>query len=200
MKYRYLFWVLLIPILFDFGFVSCTQCHDVVIEGTFSNCDISLENIDNSGASWVSSETDSIEKEAFGIGITVSRSESICSHLILKGFGSSAFAFSCDCITEPSVLSNDSVVRFEIISLHNFNDTIEASSAIGDLFFSSKGYQNNDYLLTALNSATHTLNEPFKETLLLMTAPTKPGYYGFKVEMEMSDGRILTDETTAWLY
>ncbi len=100
MNYRKVLLVFVFPVVANL-IIGCCDCLETTLLD-YTNCDISLSNLDNAGPEAVVSTSNSIRKEAFGLRVTVDRKEDLCHNILAPLFITPAYAISCDC--PPEVL------------------------------------------------------------------------------------------------
>lgn len=178
--------------------VACCDCYEPMYFN-YTNCSMSVSNLDNTGSKPVVTQSNTISKEAYGIRVEINRNENICkvkpNHSIVF---QSAYAMSCDCPPELQYLPLDSITDIKLISLNDFDSEHLANADVSNYFYISGGNQfteiskfiENDY------SVLYNFTNPGLEfDLLLMFPPTLGTEHQFTVEVELSDGRILNVQT-----
>jgi hypothetical protein len=189
--------ILTIPLMIQLV-ISCCECIDTTFL-TYTNCSLEIKNLDNSGESPVVAQTDSILRRAYGIRISISRSEGICEVIKNKSlFIQSAYATSCDCPPENLYRPLDSIISVVVTTLNDFNSGYTANSDVTDLF---QVFRGNDFtgLPGYINNQENELYEfvepAFEFDILLMSPPTIGTEHEFEVSVVLSDGRILKAQT-----
>ena len=102
------------------------------------------------------------------------------------------------CDPADQFLPNDSIAAIQVITLTDFNSSHPASTAVSTYF---KVYAN--YYFRTLDDFVKKTDASFTEEkelqltldLLLMTPPDSNGPHQFKVQIVLSDGRILEQDT-----
>lgn len=195
MKLRPVLLVLLLPVLADFLITGCCDCPESTML-SYENCQLIVENLDNAGADPVITETDTILKEAYGIRLLVERSQPMCQHNTIPGFGSAVFATSCSCDPDVIYTAIDSASAIKIITLNYFNSEYPANSDVSELFLTPKYEPVSTVLSRVGENVNYTFDEPnLNVDLLLFTPPQGSGTYRFKLIIEFTDGKILESQT-----
>ena len=188
--------VLIFPLLVDMG-IACTPNHKSD-GGLYSNKSFSVSNLDNSGRNTFITTTDSVLKKAYGIRLHLVREIFVTNKSPQYIFIQSAYADSPP-IYYHDYLPLDSIVSMQIFTINDFDDFHPAGSEITDYF---KVYQNysftpiKEYLNKASKIYSHLSDLQVDIDMLLMTAPIINTKHQFKIQIKLSDGRILTQETT----
>jgi len=189
--------ILMLPLLVEIV-ISCCNCTDTTFIN-YTNCSLNVFNLDNSGSAIRISQSDTLSKEAYGIRISIYRSENTCE-LIRNNtlFIQSVSAIHCSCPPEFEYLPLDSIVSVSIITKNDFDAEHLKSSDVTEYFYvtngsgyiSFKGYFDNiiakisDYFETA-----------YELDLLLMTPPNIGAEHQFEINVELSDGRNFNNQT-----
>ncbi len=196
MKAKKVLFFLLLPLLCDL-LISCCKCDDSVTKH-YSNDSISLINLDNTGSELIESGAEAIDKDAYGIRINLKLREIASSRLSPGMFITSAYATSCECPPPLEYLPKDSIVSFQVFTINDFDSGHMAGADISAYL---KIYFNYNFLpieesLSRFNSPRY-YEEDFNSRidLLLMTAPTLNVLHQFKVQITLSDGRVLEQLT-----
>lgn len=203
MSIRKIIFILLLPVIAEI-IVSCCDCAEVIFKN-YTNESVLVKNLDNSGQDPVVSVSNSIDKDAYGIRVEVYREITAFNKKTTPTFFQSAYATSCQCPPPEQFFPIDSVMSIKIFTLNDFDLAHSADSDISDYF---KVYQQyffrtiNDYLKSTPNGYGNSSLVLYDESeleikvdLLLMTVPTINDQHRFKVEIILSDGRILELET-----
>ena len=197
MKRLLLLILLLTPIASIFH--SC-RCPDIEAQYiTFSHSELRLRNLDNSGATAIASKSLQINRNAYGIRLFLTREKDIVARArqINSFFIQSAYAVSFECPPEYIFTARDSVVSIKIFAVNNFDDEHFAGSEITSLFRIHPSFSTIERAVASIeNTDEHFLREELILNLLLMFAPTANNLHQFKVQVELSDGRILEQYTT----
>jgi len=197
MKRLLLLILLLTPIASIFH--SC-RCPDIEAQYiTFSHSELRLRNLDNSGATAIESESLQINRNAYGIRLFLTREKDIVARArqINSFFIQSAYAVSFECPPEYIFTARDSVVSIKIFAVNNFDDEHFAGSEITSLFRAHPSFSTIESAVASIeNTDEHFLREELILNLLLMFPPTANSLHQFKVQVELSDGRILEQYTT----
>ncbi|MEM1003530.1 MAG: DUF5034 domain-containing protein [Bacteroidota bacterium] len=192
MKIKKVLIVLSIPFAVNF-FIACCDCLEVNLIN-FTHCSISLENLDNSGATAQVDSSGQILRTAYGLRVSVQRSENICVRSSPTLFVHSAYAYDCHCPPPEKFTSLDSIVSINIKTLNEFDDTHPAGTNIND-YFNILWFR--DYMpLESFNFGliylpVDPINEDWMADIMLLVPPPERGTHQFEVAIELSDGRIL---------
>lgn len=178
--------------------VACCDC----IEPTYfnyTNCSITINNLDNSGAEPIVTQSNTISKDAFGIRVVINRNENICKVETNKSlFIQSAYATSCDCPPEFQYLPLDSITSVKIITVNDFNSEHLENTEVSEYFFVYRGHEfyKIDEYVDNIETTLYDFENPTLEfDLLLMSPPTIGTEHQFQVTVELSDGRIFNAQT-----
>ena len=196
MKRLLLLLLLLTPIASIFH--SC-RCYITPQYITFSHSELRLRNLDNSGATAIASESLQINRNAYGIRLFLTREKDIVARArqINSFFIQSAYAVSIDCPPEHIFIARDSVVSIKVFAVNSFDDEHLAGSEITSLFRAHPSFSTIESAVASIeNTDEHFLREELILNLLLMFPPTANNLHQFKVQVELSDGRVLEQYTT----
>jgi len=193
---------LLVPIV-ELLFYSCCGCDVETEKRNYSHKAIFLKNLDNSGEKVIESESLQLNKNAYGIRLYVAREKVFIARTkhINSIFIQSANATSCECPPEYIYFPSDSIVSIKIFTVNNFDNQHSENSDITNYFKVAHLYSNVENYVTKINHTYYSDFEDFSENglsvdLLLMTAPTINNFHQFKIQVKLSDGRILEELTT----
>jgi hypothetical protein len=134
------------------------------------------------------------------------RSETVAySGREMFSFFQSAYAFDCACEDDERV-AKDSLKAFRIIALKDVDVDHPANSDVSEYF---KVYTNDYRFFQTIDSYFGFQDASLYDRwtpgagdlvwtvdLLLMTIPDHGGTYQFKIQLVLSDGRVLEGETT----
>ena len=191
---------LLVPIVSAL-FHSCCNCDVETQHENYSHKAMFLKNLDNIGAKIIESESLQLNKNAYGIRLYLEREKVVvaCAKPINSIFIQSAYATSCKCPPEFLYFPNDSIVSIKVFTVNNFDNQHLENSDITDYFRVAGSYSTIDSYVANMR---YTYADDFeyrgrelKLDLLLMTAPTANNKQRFEVQVALSDGRILKQET-----
>jgi len=178
--------------------ISCCDC----IETTFldyTNCSLTINNLDNSGVSPVIIQSNSISKNSYGIRLSIKRSENVCELKRTNSiFIQSANATSCDCPPEFLYMPLDSIISVKISTCNDFDSNHLGCSDITELFYVFQGNEFtviSDYIQDLETELYDIINPTFEFDILLMSPPTVGIEHEFEVSIELSDGRTLNATT-----
>lgn len=198
MKTKRILFFLFLPLLLDVFIVGCCDCPTPEYFN-YSNCSLSVENIDNAGANPIIAPSDTILKEAYGIQLTIERSEDICQHQTLPLFSSNAYALSCLC--EYQVYDyRDSATSIRIFTLNEFDQNHPANSDITD-YFKTGGFVEVSFHLQQINQQLHNRDSVgnLELDVYLLRPPQNSRDFQFKMEIAFSNGKVL-EATTPTTY
>ena len=192
---------LLVPIV-GVVFHSCCDCKEETQHGNYSHKVIFLKNLDNSGASAIESELLQLNKNAYGIRLYLEREKVVvaCTKKQINSiFIQSAYATSCDCPPEFLYFANDSIVSIKIFTINDFDNQHLENSDVTDYFKVAGSFSTIESYVAKMY---YTYADDFdywgrelKLDVLLMTAPTTNNKQRFEVQVTLSDGRILKQQT-----
>lgn len=202
MNLRKVLIILLIPLLAEL-MVACCDCEEPY-SNFYSHVLLNISNLDYSGAQLVISSDGRVPAAAYGIRLQIARQQNDQPLAMLSSpvFISRAHAISCDCPPPLEILPLDSITDIRIITLEDFDDAYPAMSDVSDLF---RVFQHFNYLILDqfLEQTTWTLyydqDYLLELNCLLMQPPTRKGHHRFRVQLLLSDGRILEQETNVEL-
>lgn len=178
--------------------IACCNCPEPVLS-QYTNCSLEIQNLDNAGTELKASTNNEIPKKAFGIRLKINLKEDMCMGTVPTLFMSSANAFSCDCYPEWIASPIDSITSIHIYTVNEFDATHPAGVDVSDYFHV---FEFNEFyrLPEYINRHTNILFDyyiddfiiPLQWDLLLMSAPTSGVEHQFKVQVNLSDGRVLS--------
>ena len=196
---------LLVPIANGL-FQSCCDCNVETQHENYSHKTMFLKNLDNSGENAIESESLQLNKNTYGIRLYLEREETViaCAKRINSIFIQSAYATSCECPPEFLYYPSDSIISIKIFTVNNFDNQHSNNSDITDYFRVAGSYSTVESYVTNMR---YTLaseyaygidywEQELKLDLLLMTAPTANNKQQFEIQVALSDGRILKQQTT----
>lgn len=202
--------ILLAPFMIEIA-IGCCDCDDYypLVTRQYTNQHIQLDNLDNRGNAPVVSTSGSVLKEAYGVRVHLYRDLLARSGAPRAGFITPAQAFSCDCSRDAKVSPKDSITAIHIVTRYDFDASHPAGSDISDLFrVHTEVFPNQDlvtldayirYPDLLYKSDAYDAVEAFIAALafdiLLMEAPAAGGLHRFNIQLALSDGRILEQET-----
>ena len=189
--------LLLFPLIAEVV-ISCCNCIEPVIQH-YTNKSISINHLDNSRSEPLVSTSDSIIKKAYGIRLQLIRERLACIEKRQSVFIQSAYAFSCGCPPAKQFLPKDSITAIKIYTLHDFDSNHPADSDVSGYFKIYQAFTFStipDYIKTSYLVLYDDRELAKQIDFLLMTVPAISGQHQFKVEITLSDGRVLINETT----
>ena len=192
---RLTFFMIIIPLVIDM-MIACKP-HHATEGGLYRNTGFTVNNLDNSGSSAFITSSDSVLRQAYGIRLHLVRDKVADIRNPLSQFVQSAYA-------EYPIYYNgyfplDSIVSIQIFTLSDFDTIHPANTEITDLF---RVYQNyaytipKDYFSKISRQYSHLSDLQVNIDLLLMIAPSISKRQQFKIQMKLSNGKILEQETT----
>ena len=178
--------------------VACCYC-DQTIHYSYSNCSMTVSNLDNTGSHPFVTPWNTVAKEAYGIRVEIFRNEHICkvkpnNSLVFQ----SAYAMSCDCPPEFVYLPIDSITDLKITSLNDFDAEHLANADVSEYFYvrNENNFIEIAKYLADNGSISYDIKYPSLEfDLLLMFPPSMGTDHQFAVEVALSDGRIFNAQT-----
>ncbi|MDF2189553.1 DUF5034 domain-containing protein [Paraflavitalea sp. CAU 1676] len=189
--------LLLLPLIAEVV-VSCCNCVEPVIQ-RYTNKTISVFNLNNSGAEPQVTTADTVAKRAFGIRVQLEREKMACLQKSRSLFIQSAYAFGCRCPPPTQYRPKDSIEAIRILTLNDFDNTHLAGADVSTYFKVYKPY----YFLTIGDYVKNTSPTLFTDEelkpaidLLLMAPPAGGAEHRFRVQIRLSDGRILESDTS----
>ena len=193
-----IFVLVLFLAIMDFTFSCCPPVEGVKVR--YSHCKITVSNIDNSGDYPVVVTTGSIPKNNYGIKLDITKQEDSCTNLTSKyRFSIFTSAYACDQEDFAIFKALDTITQIQIISLHDFNSTHPANSDVSELFYvfeEGKSSTIEEFLNNKIYNFEGNQYDLFESILLLLNhTPDANTLQQFKVEIHLSDGRILSSTT-----
>lgn len=189
--------ILILPLLVEIV-VSCCNCSDTTFIN-YTNCSLNVFNLDNSGPDIRISQSDTIPKNAFGLKISINRSENTCELIRNNSlFIQSANAYDCFCPPEFEYLPLDSIVSISIITKNDFDTEHLKSSDVSEYFyvFNGSGYTSLiGYFDNIIAKISDYFETAYELDLLLMTPPNIGTEHQFEINVELSDGRNFNNQT-----
>jgi hypothetical protein len=176
--------------------ISCCDC-PMTTEYQYSFDYISLYNLDNSGKDLIISQTNIIPKKAYAILIDFSLLKVSLNNFQLEGFPA-ANAIDCFCPPETRYSPKDTITSITITTIKTFDNQHPAESDISS-FFKLLGFDRyipiQEFLSEPERIYEYTKPENEKIELFLLQPPSVAGEYSFKVEVILSDSRLLSMTT-----
>jgi hypothetical protein len=197
MIFKKIILVLLFPFIANLV-VSCCNCLDTLIHH-YTNKTISVVNLDNSGQEAREIPSGSVIKTAYGIRVKLSRENIACIEKPPIIFGEPAYAYDCRCPPSDQFLPNDSIAAIRVITLTDFNSSHPANTDVSTYFkvYTLHKFSTLDYFVKNTD-ASFSDEKELQATLdlLLMTPPDSNGPHQFRVQIVLSDGRTLEQNTS----
>ena len=176
--------------------VSCCNCGEPLVLH-YTNKQVIISSLDNRGEQPLVSASTTFIKTAYGIKINIIRENIACIKKTYTFLIQSANARKCSCPSNH-YLPRDSITSLKIFTLNDFDSNHSANSDISPYF---KVFKENtftpisSYLKNSDNSLNYNQGYNQDTDILLMSAPTIKNKHKFKVQIILSDGRILEQET-----
>lgn len=183
--------LILLPLIVQLVIFCCPNC-DGVVSGSYTKLEV--DNLDNSGIEALIATGDSITRNAFGIRIHLERDKISCKES--PNYNSiipSANAFRCECLPDH-IVAEDSITAIKVITLQNFDTNHLSGDDISSYFQFFKNYHFTsiaDYVANLHGTLDDASELNSKIDLLLAHPPLNTGMYQFKIQILLSDGRIL---------
>jgi hypothetical protein len=192
--------ILLVPVVVEVV-IACCDCPDPVY-AAYSNKSVSVDHLDNGGDFPVSANSGPVSRRAYGVRVRIQRETVAYGGKELSSFFQSAIAFDCYCDEGDELVAKDSLTGFRITTLGDIDAEHPANSDVSDYF---KVYTSDSHFFQTIDSYFDFKNTRLYERgdlvwtvdLLLMTFPEHGGMYQFKIQLPLSDGRVLEGETTS---
>ncbi len=178
--------------------ISCCDCIDPVVQH-YTNKTISASNLDNTGKEPVVSTANSINKNAYGFRLQLTREKLACLEKRYSFFVQSTYAMSCGCPPPTQFLAKDSITAIQVFTIQDFDGSRLAGADVSDYFkvYRQFAFSTISNFLTTSQWTLYDERELQPQTdFLLMTAPASTGARSFKIQLTLSDGRILETETS----
>jgi hypothetical protein len=195
---------LLVPIS-SVIFHACCPCDVETQRRNYSHKALLLKNLDNSGEKAIETEALQLNKNAYGIRLYLEREKIVVARTksINSFFIQSAYATSCECPPEFLYYPNDSIVSIKIFTVNNFDNQHLENSDVTDYFRVAGSYSTIESYVAKMRYTFASdyaygfeyWEQEFKLDLLLMTAPTANNKQQFEIQVALSDGRILKQQT-----
>lgn len=189
--------LLLLPLMAEVV-VSCCNCIEPVIQH-YTNKTISLSHLDNSGQEAIVSASNTVLKSAYGIRLQLIREKLACLQQRPSLFLPSAYAMGCHCPPPQQYLAKDSIASITLFTLADFDNDHPAGADLSGYFKVYKPYSYTPIEDFVKNAPGTLFDERELSTtidLFLMAVPAVGGDHRFKVQVRLSDGRILEQETS----
>jgi hypothetical protein len=175
--------------------VACCDCLEPIYIN-YTNCSLTINNLDNSGAEPIVTLSNTFSKDAFGIKVVINNNENICKVKTNKSFFfQSAYATSCHCPPELQYLPIDSISSVKVTTNKDFDSQHSENSDVSEYFFVFSGNEFYKIEENIVKTFYDFNNSKLEFDLLLMTPPTIGKEHQFKVTIELSDGRTLNAQT-----
>ena len=181
---------------------SCWEC-DPPAPASYSHKALYLKNLDNSGERAIETDSLQINKKAYGIRLYLTREKNVVATVRQTSsfFIQSAYATSVPDCYKYLYSAIDHIVSIKIITLKDFDNQHSINSDITDYFKVAQTYSSVEEYVKNINYS-YEWDEfntfPWKEMetdLMLMIAPTSTNSQQFKVQVILSDGRMLEQQT-----
>lgn len=198
--------IILFLLLFPFVnlFHSC-GCDVTTKYESYTHKTLLLENLDNSGAKAVETNASQINKNAYGIRVYLTREKNSVASAKQNHFSfiQSVHAMTVYCPPEYIFSPSDSIVSVKIITVNDFDDLHSENSDITQYFRIANSYSTIDKYVANM-TFTEESDIEFEASrirkieidLLLMTPPAKTHNHQFIIQVALSDGRTLEQQTS----
>lgn len=180
--------------LIDTLLYSCCANEEPMVVGTFQFCSVTTSHFDNSGASPVM-VSDTVNSEAYALEITVDMTDAeVClnsSPFLLNG----AFACSGERL-DPVFSVREPIVDVRIITDNDFTSAYPAGTDVSSQFYV---FTSNEYRALSRQFQIVQVEEiaPRRVLGLLVGIDPFEGMHSFTVEIELSDGSVISNATEA---
>ena len=195
MKYSKIILLLTLPLFVEL-ISSCCSCPEP-IHAKYSNCGITLENLDNSGENTIIAMSDSIPKNDYGIMVALNLSLDICKTTPHSSFFIST-AVACSCPND-SYTPRQGISAINIYTVNDFDTIHNANSDITDYFSVVYGdsFISIDTYLNYYDGELYGYDDYQRLfDILLTSSPTIGSKHRFKVILTLADGKEIIEETT----
>lgn len=182
-------------------FHSC-GCDKEPTPASYSHKTLRLKNLDNSGKYPIESDVLQCNKNAYGIRLNLTREENIvaCINTINSIFVQSTYAMKKAVCYDYVYSASDELESIKIFTLNDFDNQHLKNSDVTNYFKVSPAFA---YIQNYIHTIDYTFESDFFDErmelltfdLLLMNTPTTTNNQQFKVQILLSDGRILEQET-----
>jgi hypothetical protein len=176
--------------------------HEPTKYGEYSYKTLLLKNLDYSEIH-TPRQSDSVQfdENAYGIRLHLTREKIVIAYRkqINSILIQSAYALSTNCPPEYILSAKDSIVSIKILTLNDFDDQHSKNSDITAYFKVFAFSDVKDYVAGmshTFEGERYNFEDGLRLDLKLMVAPTTTHNQQFKVIVELSDGRILEQQTT----
>lgn len=196
-RIKKIIFLLLFPLIANLV-VACCDCMEPLIEH-YTNRTLTIHNLDNAGNEPAESTSVSIKKAAYGIRIKLFREKTACIEPTKLLFIQSAYAMKkCNCPEPNQFFAKDSITGIKIITLNDFDNGHLANTDISAYF---KVYSSHTFstIENYIKRSIVLFDESEFETsldLLLMTSPVLNSQHQFKIQVSLSDGRVIEEKTS----
>lgn len=202
MSVRKIILVLLMPVI-THVIIACCNCPEPVVK-RYSNESMTVQNLDNSSGVPLVITSATVPKNAYGIKVNLHRAVVAYNVKRLPSFFQSAYAYCDECGPKLKIIAKDTIVDLKVFSIYDFDANHSANSDVSEYFT----------ILTDIFSGTipdylgSIKDYPYDVTLydesqleselslFLTTAPELRTGNKFSVQITLSDGRILKQETS----
>jgi len=195
MQYKKIIFILLLPLLVEI-LSSCCRCPELN-HYEYSNCDITLQNLDNSGPNIIVAMSDSITEDNYAIRVAVNRSLDVCETYNYPSlFINSATACSCPSDTWTP---RQEIRSLKIYTINHFDSSHYANSEVTEYFSAFSGDFSTD-IDSFIKNYNYEANgyEDYERLfdLLLNTTPTIGNKHRFKIVVSLAEGKKIIKKTS----
>jgi len=190
-------------------FHACCPCDVQTQHVNYSHKALFLKNLDNIGEKAIESESLQFNKNAYGIRLYITREKNMVARTKQKKsiFVNLAYATSCACPPEYFYTAIDTILSIKVFTLYNFDNQHPENSEITNYFKVAQTYSDvEDYVASIPYAnreywkAGRLMYDPpemeMKIDLMLMTVPITNSKHQFRIQVFLSDGRILEQQIT----
>lgn len=196
LKIRKIIFLLLFPLVAEVV-VSCCDCSDYILTQLFyTNKTITVTNLDNGGPEIKETVVPVVTKTAYGLRAVIQTEKLACIKTCPSLFIGSAYAFKCGCGPDYQYSPKDTIISIKVFTEKDFDDSHPAGAEISDYFKVFKPYLFSDinhYLVNQENVFVGYKEIVVTFDLLLMTPPASGVQHQFRIEVGLTDGRVLTE-------
>lgn len=167
----------------------------------YANEQLTAINLDNAAVAPRVSDSDSVNKNAYGIRINIERTL-VAATQGHWDFGNSAYANRRECFAAEYHPAS-AIETIRIITLHDFDATHQAGADLSAYFKqvkSGKFSELESLYDVAAQVFYGNILMPLEADVLLIKAPEYTGIHAFVVEAYLQDGTVMKDTTTVQLY
>lgn len=201
MKNSKVIFLLLLPFILEIA-ASCCRC-DAPVKSSYVHCSFTTNNLNIINGISSVSISGFISKDNYGIQLNVNRKELTCS-APTQSFSLMSSAYACSCAPGFEFEATNTITSITVSTVNDFDATHLGGSDITSYFevnYLSEVYSLTDFIaviktkLYALDSFVAGNLSEFIADLSLATAPILGTQHQFEVQIVLSDGQILSQQT-----